>query len=293
MRRGRDAGPAGRVLMATATIIGAKKVEWQRARSLPGPPHALQRAARAFLRLPGVDVVWLAVRESRAQAAVIRCSEGARSAAGLGLEIEPGIGVGGALLLAGEPWRGELIDDGVGRLSAKETAFLTQEAVKRVMVVPLRTTGLRGETHSEGIVYTAARRKVAWTNRTLEVARRVGERVARTCRDAQRVWDVTQRWELMWTQLGQSGEAADCQLDQVARQIAADARAVFRSGIGIVFRLDAASGALHSLAQDGEVVPGEIVPAVRRGQVLPRECGCAGGAVSLRKPFIAPDYGSG
>jgi two-component system NtrC family sensor kinase len=279
--------------MATATIIGAKKVEWQRARSLPAPPHALQRAARAFLRLPGVDVVWLAVRESRAQAAVIRCSEGARSAAGLGLEIEPGIGVGGALLLAGEPWRGELIDDGVGRLSAKETAFLTQEAVKRVMVVPLRTMGLRGETHSEGIVYAAARRKVAWTNRTLEVARRVGERVARTCRDAQRVWDVTQRWEQMWTQLGQSGEAADCQLDQVARQIAADARAVFRSGIGIVFRLDAASGALHSLAQDGEVVPGEIVPAVRRGQVLPRECGCAGRAVSLRKPFIAPDYGSG
>src|SRR2546425_2425702 len=34
-------------------------------------------------------------------------------------------------------------------------------------------------------------------------------------------------------------------------------------------------------------------PAVRRGQVLPPGCGCAGRAVALRKPFIAPDYGSG
>jgi len=104
---------------------------------------------------------------------------------------------------------------------------------------------------------------------------------------------VTQRWEETWAQLAASGEAADRQLDRVARQIAADARAVLRSGIGIVFRLDSASGSLHSLGQDGEVVPGEVVPAVRRGQVLPPGCGCAGRAVALRRPFIAPDYGSG
>ena len=97
----------------------------------------------------------------------------------------------------------------------------------------------------------------------------------------------------MWGQLETSGEAADRQLDRVARQIAADVRAVLRSGIGIVFRLDSASGALHSLAQDGEVVPGEVVPAIRRGQVLPPGYGCAGRAVALRKLFIAPDYGSG
>src|SRR3989442_16034741 len=107
-RGGRDRqGPLGaRMPRATATMIEAEKVESQCPRTLPASPRAFRMAARAFLRLPGVDVVWLAVRESREQAAVIRSSEGARSAAAaLGLQIEPAVGVGGALLLAGDPWR--------------------------------------------------------------------------------------------------------------------------------------------------------------------------------------------
>jgi len=91
-------------------------------------------AARVFLRLPGVDVVWLAVRESRAQTAVIRCIDGARSAAGLGLRIELGVGVGGTLLQgggkAGELWRGELNSAGargvleLTRFGGRVTAFV-------------------------------------------------------------------------------------------------------------------------------------------------------------------------
>jgi GAF domain-containing protein len=250
-------------------------------------------AARAFQRLHGVDVVWLAVREARAQSAVIRCSDGGRSAASLGLRIDPGVGVGGAVLVTGRPWHGELNGAEASPLSSQETALLADECVRHVMVVPLRYTGLRGDVRTEGLAYVAARRAVTWTDKTIESARRVGERVARAVRDAQRVSEVTQRWDQMWAQLATSGEAADRQLDRVAREIAADARTVLRSGIGIVFRLDSASGALHSLAQDGEVVPGEVVPAIRRGQVLPPGCGCAGRAVALRKPFIAPDYASG
>src|SRR5213593_4030027 len=279
--------------MATATIVdNIRKLESQ-GPHLPAPPSAFRIAARSFLRLPGVDVVWLAVRESRDKTAVIRSSEGARSAAGIGLRIEPAVGIGGALLLAGEPWRGELTRNAADCLSIEETALLTKEGAKQVMVVPLRSMGLRGETRTEGIAYAAARRRVAWTDKTLQIARRVGERVAQPVRDAQRISEVTQRWDQMWAELVASGEAADRRLDHVARQIAADARAVLRSGIGIVFRLDAASGALHSLGQDGEVIPGEVVPAVRRGQVLPPGCGCAGRAVALRKPFVAADYGSG
>jgi signal transduction histidine kinase len=209
------------------------------------------------------------------------------------MRIEPGVGVGGALLVTGEPWQGDLTGGGDSALSTQETALLNQEAVKHVLVVPLRYIGLRGEARTEGIVYAGARRRVAWTGKALETARRIGERVARAVRDAQRVTEVTERWEEMWTQLAASNEPADLQLDRVARQIAADVRAVLRSGIGIVFRLDSASGALHSLGQDGEVVPGEVVSAVRRGQVLPPGFGCAGRAVALRKPFIASDYASG
>ena len=279
--------------MATATIIDVTRVESQYPRALPPPPAGFRMAARSFLRLDGVDVMWLAVRESRTQTATICCSDGARSAARPELKIEPGVGAGGAVLLSGQPWHGELGEHEASPLSSQEIALLNHECVKQIMVIPLRYTGLRGEVRTEGIAYLAARRRVAWTDKTVESARRVGERVARAVRDSQRVSEVTQRWDQMWAQLATSGEAADRQLDRVARQIAADVRAVLRSGIGIVFRLDSASGALHSLAQDGEVVPGEVVPAIRRGQVLPPGYGCAGRAVALRKPFIAPDYGSG
>src|SRR5206468_3655993 len=67
------------------------------------PPPALRKAARAFVRALEADVVWLAVRESRAASAVICCAVGARSAPGLGFRIEPGAGIGGAVLRTGEP----------------------------------------------------------------------------------------------------------------------------------------------------------------------------------------------
>jgi GAF domain-containing protein len=50
------------------------------------------------------------------------------------------------------------------------------------------------------------------------------------------------------------------------------------------------SGALHSLGIDGQVIPGEVVPAVRRGQVLPPGSCCAGHAVALGRTFIASTY---
>src|SRR5438093_756761 len=108
--------------MATATIIDSKKAESQRNGSLPTPPHALRMAACAFLRLARADVVWLAVRESRSQVAVVRWSEGARSTAGLGLAIEAGVGVGGAVLAKGKPWWGKIGGDGATRMASPSPA---------------------------------------------------------------------------------------------------------------------------------------------------------------------------
>src|SRR5207253_2888408 len=128
---------------------------------------------------------------------------------------------------------------------------------------------------------------------TVAAGQRLGRHAARPVRDAQRVSEVTHRWEHVWAHLVTGGDAADRHLDRVAHQIAADARTVLRSGLGIVFLLDAASGALHSLGVDGEVIPGDLVPAMRRGQVLPPGCGGAGRAVALGETFIASDYVSG
>src|SRR5437867_7317249 len=279
--------------MATATIIDSKKAESQRNGSLPTPPHALRMAARAFLRLARADVVWLAVRESGSHVAVVRWSEGAGSTAGLGRAIEAGVGVGGAVLAKGEPWWGKIGGDGDTRLSDRESTVLCHEGVRHLMAIPLLTTGFWGEARIEGVAYVGARGDVAWRDRTVAAGQRLGRHAARPVRDAQRVSEVTHRWEHVWAHLVTSGDAADRRLDRVAHQIAADARTVLRSGLGIVFRLDAASGALHSLGVDGEVIPGDLVPAMRRGQVLPPGCGGASRAVALGKTFIAADYVSG
>ena len=81
--------------------------------------------------------------------------------------------------MTSEPWQGDLTGGGDSALSTQETALLTEEGVRQVLVVPLRYMGLRGEARTEGIVYAAARRRVAWTGKTMEAARRIGERVVR------------------------------------------------------------------------------------------------------------------
>src|SRR5207247_2727789 len=124
--------PATRMQIATTTIVdNIWKLESQRSHNLPAPPPAFRIAVRSFLRLAGVDVVWLAVRESRDKTAVIRSSEGARSAAGIGLRIEPAVGIGGALLLGGGPWRGGLTPNAADRLSTEENGHLTHEGGKQ------------------------------------------------------------------------------------------------------------------------------------------------------------------
>ena len=271
-------------------MVSSKKIDAQQNHRPRTPPHALRSAARTLMRAIGADVVWLAVRESRADTAVIRCAERARSASAVGCVIEPGRGVGGAVLRTGELWIGDVV--GNRRLSHDEAALASRDALKHLIVVPLRTTGFRGQPHIEGIAYAGSRRLAARTKKTLQQAQRIADRVARGVRDAQRVAEVTRRWEHIWAHLAAAGEAADDRLDRVAQQIAADIRTALRSGIGIVFRLDPASGALHSLGIDGEVIPGEVVPAVRRGQVLPPGSGCAGRAVALGKTFIASNYAS-
>src|SRR3989454_5754942 len=161
------------------------------------------------------------------------------------------------------------------------------------MAIPLLSTGFWGGARIEGAACGGTRRGVAWSGRTVTAGKRLGRQTARAVRDAQRVSEVTHRWEHVWAELAASGDTADRRLDRVAHQIAADARTVLRSGLAIVFRLDPASGALHSLGVDGEVIPGDLVPAMRRGQVLPPGCGGAGRAVALGKTFIASDYVSG
>ena len=88
-------------------------------------PDVLRRAAEAFRGLERADAAWLAVRESCAHTAVVRCTAGVHEGAGLGLRLEPGVGAGGTVLLTGQPWYCETRrrrDD----LSSEELSALVQ-----------------------------------------------------------------------------------------------------------------------------------------------------------------------
>jgi signal transduction histidine kinase len=201
--------------------------------------------------------------------------------------------VGGAILQGGPPWVGSADIKADGDLSAEERAFLG-EGLSELMVVPLqaRVLGER-EPRVEGVAYLGRRDGGTFDNTVLATALHLGERVARPVRDAQRLQEAVQRWQRAWTEAVEAGADAEHRLHLVASQVAADARTVLRSGIGIVYRLDRASGALHSVEVAGEVIPGEVIPCVRRGQVLPPGCGSAGQAVATRAVFVARDYAFG
>ena len=252
------------------------------------PPAAIRRAVARFRHLEGADVVWLGVRESRSRAVVIRWATGVRSLRGLGLRIQPGVGAGGAVLASGRPRCAAGSTDG-GGLSGSERSLLTREATTAVMIVPLKgePLGQSRDPRLEGLAYVGRRDGGSFREETVAEAMRLGERVALPVRNAQRLQEASRRLAQVEAAATQE-KAPENRLYETAHVMAAEARVLLRSGIGIVFRLDRTSGALHSLG-----VEGADLPELRRGQVLPPGCGSAGRAVATRAPFVARDYGSG
>src|SRR2546425_3770035 len=241
------------------------------------PPPALVETAHAFRALFDADVVWLAVRESRARSAVIRYAAGARNRHGLGVRVTAGIGVGGTVLLSSQPLSGRTsAEEG---LSPSERALLLAERIEAALVLPLLSGA--GTTGLEALVYVGSRQSRIFQDGAIEQGLRLGLRLARRVRNAQRLNEATRRWTLVSHRGVDRGIQVPHHIDDVAHAIAADARRLLRSGTAIVFLVDRPSRALHSVAVDG-VDP----PAIRRGQVLPPGFGAAGRAIDTRMPFV-------
>ena len=133
------------------------------------PPPALVETAHAFRALFDADVVWLAVRESRARSAVIRYAEGARDRHGLGVRVTPGIGVGGTVLLSGRPWSGcTSAEEG---LSPSERALLLAERIEAALVLPLLSGA--GTTGLEALVYVGSRQSRIFQDGAIEQGLRI------------------------------------------------------------------------------------------------------------------------
>jgi hypothetical protein len=148
-------------------------------------PRPIRDAAHRLMRAVGADVACLAIREPRTHSAVVRCAEGFHSTSVISLTIEPAAGLGGATLRTGAGTISErpACDR---RLTAEEAAFTARERLTQVIVVALRSGGLRGQPHIEGIAYAGTRRAATWSAKTLKRAQRVADQIARVVRDAAR-----------------------------------------------------------------------------------------------------------
>jgi signal transduction histidine kinase len=268
---------------AGAAKAGTMQTASGQAPFAPAPPPVLVETARAFRALFNADVVWLAVRGSRDRSAVIRYAEGARHRHGLGVRVKPGIGVGGSVLITGRPWSGPTsAQNGLG---PSERALLLSEAIETALVLPLVSgAGIAGV---EALVYIGRRDARRFRDKEITQGLRLGLRLSRRVRSAQRLDKATRRWSLVATRQVDRALEVPHHIDDVAHAIAADARRLLESGTAIVFLVDRPSGALHSVAVDG-VEP----PSIRRGQVLPPGFGAAGRAIETRTTFVTPDYAS-
>src|SRR5262249_25948852 len=200
----------------------------------------LGRATEAFGELERVAVVWLAVRESRARSAAILAPVELAESVDPTLRIEPGLGAGGAVLLSGQPWRGA-VPFALYPLAPHERELIISHDLTDLLVVPLLDSALgSGQPRVEGLAYLGARDPRRLPATTAAEATRMGEQLGRAVRDAQRLHEALQNWKRLEV-TPQTGTPDD-HLDAVAHQIAADARVLLRSGIGIVFRLDPTSG---------------------------------------------------
>jgi signal transduction histidine kinase len=205
--------------------------------------------------------------------------------------IEAGHGVGGHILQgATKPALAAVEDEDA--FSEDERRFLRAEHVTSAMVVPLVNPGVSpGELRVDGLVYAGRRDGAPFGSEAVRLATELADRVAFDVRYAQRLQEATQRWDRLLEAAADPEDAAG-RLERLAREIAADARGILRAGIAMVYRLDRGLGVLHSLAIAGlHGVPPELMPVLRRGQVVPRGCGSAGEALARRRPCIVREYG--
>src|SRR2546426_7821781 len=214
-----NGGPGAATAGTTQTTSGP-------ALSALAPPPVLVETAWAFRALFSADVVWLAVRESRARSAVIRYAEGARDRHGLGVRVQPGVGVGGTVLLSSRPWSGRTsAEEG---LSPSERALLLAERIEAALVRPLLSGA--GTTGLEALVYVGSRQSRIFQDGAIEQGLRLGVRLARRVRNAQRLNEATRRWSLVAHHGVDRGIQMPHHIDDVAHGIAADARRLLRVG---------------------------------------------------------------
>src|SRR5262245_33627553 len=182
-----DRGLATAARIGSSSAVVASSLNSDPTQSAPSLHGVLDKTAAAFLRLPGADVVWVAVRESDSQSAVIRWGRPSSKSLGKDLRIESGHGIGGEALVTHKTCTGTTEKQ---RLSSTETALFKGERLACVLVVPLVA---RDE--AEGIVYVGTRKRSGCSTVQITAADELAREWGPRLRDWRRLDAAIRSWK--------------------------------------------------------------------------------------------------
>ena len=209
-----------------------------------GLDHAvmLQRITDRARDLAGGDLAFIAPVEAGGQAAVVVAVSGAREPL-VSLRMEPGRGVGGRVLITGEPFVTEhyLTDP---RVSQEHAEIIVAEGICGEVVLPLRFRG-----QITGVLGVASRTPRVWTDADLRVLGKLADHAAVAIENARLLGEARVREERLRT-LSRVNQvvSASLDLDGVLGAIVRAATELFGGTPAWIWTADAAEQVVESRA---------------------------------------------
>ena len=220
--------------------------------------EVLQRITDSARELAGGDFAFIAPLEAGGRAAVVAAISGARTAAVMGLRMEPGLGIGGRVLGTGEAFVTEhYVTD--PRVSQEHAGVIAAERLDGGAVLPLR---FRGQV--TGVLGVATRTRRIWTDADLRVLGKLADQAAVAIENARLLGEARVREERLRT-LNRVNQvvSASLDLDEVLGAIVRAATELFGGIPTWIWTVDAAEQVLESRAfSDPELLEGYPVRSV-------------------------------
>ena len=240
--------------------------------------EVLDRLTRAARALPGVDVVRIWLCDETSGEYVLHSEAGVRDTAiGYVTRLAPGTGLIGRVMTARRPLT---IVDMQADAAAVNREWLASEALVSYLGVPLLLDDV-----AVGALAFMARKPHAWSAADIALAETLGALAAVTIRNA-RLFAQSETRRRAAEGLAATGRAISqgLDLDEIGQRIVDSACTLFTAESAGLYRLDARSGDLISVAVSGDV--GAVGP---RNFIFPRGTGAAGLAVQQRRAVVTPN----
>ncbi len=239
----------------------------------------LQRVAEGARELCQGDLAEIALREPAADVMLLRYWAGLTAVTDRTQRVEPGKGMGGQVILTGQPMRTD--DYEHDRRFTKD--YLREnrlEGIVTELVVPIvQRAGV------EGLLYVSRRTPRPFTARDEAILVRLAEHASMAITNA-RLYGVSERRRQEATSLAELGRLVSRSLDvaEVGQRIVDSLQPLLRGIVVTLYRIDPGSGDLVALSTSGEV-DSDWHPGV----ALPRGTGISGRAVAERRPVVSLD----